>query len=384
MEFALDKSRKEIQKAVREFARGKFDKETIVDLLRSGEFPSQIWKKAAELGFFGIHFPEAYDGGGMDLLDYALAAEQMCKQDSAAGIALMLAGFGAECLFRFETGPPADKYLPLVAAGKMRAAAALFEYSQGAELSGIQTTAVQDGDAWILNGTKVYVPNGASAGFYVVLCKTGPDAETPKNNLSLIVADTGSQGITAAPAGPSLGGNLIDFAHVTFENVRVPAENRIGKTGAGARQAQCFIDECRIQTAAMALGTAQGACDRAVSYTKQRRQFGKKLVDFQVTRHKLADMAARIDAARWTVYSAAAAFDTNRCDAKTAAQAKLTATSAAMAAVDEAVQLLGGYGYMTEYEIEHFYRDAKTLEIFMGPPAALKDVIAGGLIGRRS
>ncbi|MBS3756232.1 MAG: acyl-CoA/acyl-ACP dehydrogenase, partial [Desulfobacterales bacterium] len=234
MEFALDKSRKEIQKAVREFARGKFDKETIVDLLRSGEFPSQIWKKAAELGFFGIHFPEAYDGGGMDLLDYALAAEQMCKQDSAAGIALMLAGFGAECLFRFETGPPADKYLPLVAAGKMRAAAALFEYSQGAELSGIQTTAVQDGDAWILNGTKVYVPNGASAGFYVVLCKTGPDAETPKNNLSLIVADTGSQGITAAPAGPSLGGNLIDFAHVTFENVRVPAENRIGKTGAGA------------------------------------------------------------------------------------------------------------------------------------------------------
>ncbi len=383
MEFALDKSRKEIQKAVREFTRGKFDKETILDLLRSGEFPSQTWEKAAELGFFGIHFPEACDGGGMGLLDYVLAAEQMCKQDSAAGIALMLAGFGAECLFRFETGPPADKYLPLVAAGKMRAAAAFFEHSPGYELSGIQTAAAQNGDAWILNGTKAYVPNGTSAGFYVVLCKTGTDADTAKNNLSLIVVDAGSQGITATPAGPSLGGNLIDFAHVTFENVRVPAENRIGKTGAGGRLAQCFIDECRIQIAAMALGTAQGACDRAVSYVKQRSQFGKKLLDFQVTRHKLADMAARIDAARWTVYSAAAAFDANRCDAKTAAQAKLTATSAAMAAADEAVQLLGGYGYMTEYEIEHFYRDAKTLEIIMGPPAALKDVIAGGLTGRQ-
>ncbi len=383
MEFELDKSQKEIQKAVREFSRGKFDKEAIIELLRDGEFPGQIWTASAELGFSGIHFPEEFEGGGLGLLEYALAAEEMCRKDSSMGIALMLAGHGAECLFRFAGNRLAGKYLPEIASGKTRCAAALFENPADYDLSGIQTSAQAGNGAWIINGTKTFVPNGVNAGFYVVLCRTAPDENAPEKAFSLIAADADSAGITAGSAGPSLGSSLIDFAHVTFEDVHVPEENLIGKQGRGLAHALDFIDESRIQTAAMALGTAQGAFDRAADHVRQRRQFGRKLADFQVIRHKLAEMSARIEEARWFVYSAAAAFDRNKCGRKTAAAARLSATSAAMAVTDEAVQLLGGYGYMTEYEVEHFYRDAKTLQIFTGPPGVLKDTIAESITGRR-
>ncbi len=383
MEFELDKSQKEIQKAVRDFTRGQFDKDLILEAMGSQKFPSAIWKKAAKLGFSSIHTPEAFEGGGMGLLEYVLAAEQMCKKDSSAGMALMLTGFGSECIFRFAENRLAEKYLPPVATGKMRAAAALFEPGAGQDISDIRTTAMEEGESRVINGTKAYVPNGASAGFYVVLCRNGADApETSQNDLVLMVVDADAEGISIEPVGPTLGAGLMDFAHVTFENVWVSQKNQVGRTGSGREHVLAFLNEARIQAAAMALGTGQGAFDRALDYVRQRRQFGKQLAAFQITRHKLADMTARLDAARWVVYRAAAAFDINACDARTAASAKLTATDAAMAITDEAVQLLGGYGYMAEYEVEHFYRDAKTLEIFLGTPGVLKDVIAGAVIGR--
>ncbi|MBS0014230.1 MAG: acyl-CoA dehydrogenase, partial [Desulfobacterales bacterium] len=297
-------------------------------------------------------------------------------------------GLGAECLFDPELEDLGEKYLPLVAAGKMRAAPALFEPGADADLFGTQTTAIAEQDHWIINGNKAYVPNGTTAGFYVVLCITGTEASGSGNaagsgnDPALIVVDADTPGVTAESAGPTLGAGLVDFAHVRFENAAVSLKNIIGNTGQGLDRSLAFLNQARIQAAAMALGTGQGAFDRALDYTRQRSQFGKKLAQFQVTRHKLAGMAAGLDAARLAVYQAAKAFDAGTCDARTAAAAKLTAANAAMTAADEAVQLLGGYGYMTEYEVEHFYRDAKTLEIFLGSPAVLKDVIAGGLIGK--
>ena len=249
-------------------------------------------------------------------------------------------------------------------------------------MSEITTAASSDGDNWIINGAKSYVPNGSGAGVYVVLCRTDPDIQPASKGMTLILVDADRPGITASAVGMQLGGNLVPFSHVTFENVRVPKTCTIGNPGSGHAQLHQFLNENRIQIAAMALGTAQGAFDRAVDYVKQREQFGKKLAQFQVTRHKLAEMAARLDATRMLIYFAAWHFDQNKCDARTAATAKLFACRTAMEVSDEAIQLLGGYGYMTEYEIEHFYRDAKTLEIFQGPPIVVKDIIADQVIGK--
>lgn len=382
MKFELETAHKEIKKAVREFARGKFDKEMIIERSKAGRFPADIWAAAADLGFTGIHFPEKFEGAGMGLTEYVLVAEELCRNDSTLGIALMMGGFGAECIYRFAESRLAGKYIPPVAGGKTRCAAALFESKTGCDPAAATTTARAEGDHWIIRGEKAYVPNGLGAGFYVVLCATGEEGAGKQKRLSLIVVDADLDGITAVPAGPTLGGNLVDFAHVSFDGVRVPAQNLVGKEGCGLGQALGFVDESRIQLSAMALGTAQGAFERAADYVRQREQFGKKLAAFQVTRHKLADMAAKIDAARWVVYNAATAFDRNKADRRSAAAAKLTAASAAMAVTDEAIQLLGGYGYMTEYEVEHFYRDAKTLGIFMGTPGTLKDDMAGAIIGK--
>ncbi len=382
MDFVLDTSQKEIRKAVRDFARKEFEKEKVLDLIRTGSFPKETREKAGKLGFCGIHFPDKYDGGGLGLLDYALAAEEMCKKDSAMGIALLLSGFGAECLFRFGENRLTAKYLPAVATGKMRCTAAFFENMGDSDIAGVKTFAEPENGNLVINGAKRCVPNGKSADFYIVLCRTGPGPEGPEKNLTLVVVDADAQGVSVKPPAATLGGNLIDFADVKFENVKVPEHNVLGKPGRGLSHGLDFIDEARIQTAAMALGTAQGAFERASIYVKQRRQFGRKLAAFQVIRHKLAEMSAGIGAARWVVYSAASFFDKRACDRRTAAEAKLTAAGAAMSTTDEAVQLLGGYGYMTEYEVEHFYRDAKVLEIFTGTPVVLKDAIAEGVTGK--
>jgi len=378
MEFELTKPQKEIQKAAREFARGEFDKERIAELSGKREFPVEAWQKAAELGFIGIHFPESVAGGGMGVLENVLVAEEFCKKDSTMGIALLYAGFATECVFRFGGTALAERFVPPVVEGKYRSAGAFFEPGIAGDLSAIRTTADGDNGEFFINGSKSYVPNGMDAGFFVVLCRTAPgDA-----GLSLIVVEGDRDGIKATDAGTTLGAALVPFAHVDFENVRVPESNRLSQTGSGLGQARQFINEHRIQLAAMALGTAQGAFDRALDYVRQREQFGKKLAQFQVTRHKIAEMAAGIDAARWLVYRTAWQFDKKKCDAQHAAAAKLVAGRTAMAVTDEAIQLLGGYGYMTEYEIEHFYRDAKTIEMLMGTPSSLKDAIAEPVIGK--
>jgi alkylation response protein AidB-like acyl-CoA dehydrogenase len=243
-------------------------------------------------------------------------------------------------------------------------------------------TARPDGEDWVLNGTKTSVPCGNTAGIFIVLCQTDTGATPPAGGMSLMVAEAASPGLSVSCVRQNLGGRMMPFCDLTFDNVRVSGSHLIGKPGSGYALTQNFFTENRIQIAGLALGTAQGAFDRALAYVKQREQFGKKLARFQVTRHKLAEMAANIEAARYLTYQAAWSFDQGKLTPAQAAMAKLTATRTAMAVTDEAVQLLGGYGYMTEYEVEHFFRDAKQAEIFQGTPAVLKDIIADGIIGK--
>ncbi len=381
MDFSLTKSQKEIVKAAWAFAKGEFDKERILELSRKQEFPKDILKKAGDLGFIGIHFPESCEGGGMGLFENVLVAEAFCRKDSTLGSALMFAGYAAECLVRSADDEMRTKILPRVASGEMIFTGAFQEPGSGYDLSRIQTSAVRRNGDWVINGAKSFVPFGALAGAYVVLCAT--EAEHGDGGLtSLILVEVDRKGIHASDAGEKLGGRLMPFADVSFDDVVVPPGNLIGKPGDGAATLESFLCENRIQIAGMALGTAQGAFDRAIDYVKQREQFGRKLVQFQVTRHKLAEMAAKIETARHLTYYAAWSFDNAKPESRLASMAKLTATRAAVEVCDETIQLLGGYGYTTEYEVEHFFRDAKQAEIFQGGPSVQKDIIAVEIIGR--
>jgi len=381
MDFRLSKSQKEIQKAAWAFAKGEFDKEVIIDLSKEQKIPDHILPKAGELGFIGIHYSEEFDGGGMGLLEHVLVSETFCRKDSTLGAALMFSGYAAECILRNADKNIKEKFLPQIVDGRLTSTGAFLEPEQGYDLTKVSTHAFIDGDDWVINGKKTRVPCAGTAGIFVVLCQTDLNAAPETSAMSLILVESGTEGISST-VSQNLGGRMMPFSDITFDNVRVPVSNLIGKPGSGYSLTQAFFTENRIQIAAQALGTAQGAFDRALDYVKQREQFGKKLAQFQITRHKLADMASKIEAARYLTYYAAWSFDNKTIDPRMASMAKITATRAAMEVADEAVQLLGGYGYMTEYEVEHFFRDAKMMEIFQGPPGIQKDIIADGLIGK--
>jgi len=382
MDFKLSKPQKEIKKAAWEFARGKFDKEMIIEQAKTQTFPKDILKKAGELGFIGLHFDEAYEGGGLGLFEDVLVTETFCQKDSTLGAALKFSAYAAECLVRFGDKGLNERFIPAIANGEMISTGAFLEPDQGYDVSAVRTTAEKAAAEWIINGVKAYVPFGDQADVYIVLCATDAAVEPKTKGMSLLLVESDREGVSAGTRAEKLGGRMVAFTPVRFENVRVPLANLIGNEGMGHTQLDRFFIENRIQVAAMALGTAQGALDRALAYVKEREQFGKKLAQFQVTRHKLADMAAQIEAARYLTYYAASRFDRGKYSSRDAAMAKLTAAKTAMAVTDEAVQLLGGYGYMTEYEVEHFYRDAKHAEIFQGPPGVQKDIIADEVIGK--
>ena len=382
MDFELNKSQKEIQKAAREFAKGEFDKELALELDKNHEFPRKIWKKAAELGFIGIHFPEKYCGQGLGIMENILVAEELCSKDSTIGSCVVLSSFASECILRFGSEELKSKYLPMVAEGKVLSAGAFTEPDHGSDITCMNTSAVKDGNEWLINGTKTFITNGGIAGFFTVLCQTDPECKPTHKGLSMILVDAGSKGVSTSDVGHKMGIRMMSTSEVVFKDVRVPVSNLIGKEGKGFYQVLEFFDESRILIAAQALGIAQGAFDRAIAYVKQREQFGKKIAQFQVTQHKLADMATKIELARLMTYKAAWNYDQGRIDPKLTSMAKMYAARTAVEVADEAIQLLGGYGYMTEYEVERFYRDAKITEIYEGTKEIQKNTIASALLGK--
>jgi alkylation response protein AidB-like acyl-CoA dehydrogenase len=382
MDFELTKSQKEIQKAARDFAKGEFDKELALELDRKHEYPKKIWQKAADLGFIGVHFPEKYSGQGLGVLENILIAEEFCSRDSSIGAALILANFASECVLRFGSDELKEKFLPPVAEGKILSAGAFTEPDHGSDITFMDTTAEKDGDQWVINGSKIFISNGELAGFYCVLCQTDPASKPTYRGISLILVEADREGVSATDAGQKMGIHMTSTSEVNFKDVRVPYTNLIGEEGKGFYHVLEFFDESRILVAAQALGTAQGAFDRALAYVKQREQFGKKIAQFQVTQHKLADMATKIELSRLITYKAAWNFDQGRIDPKLTSMAKMYAARAAVEVADEAIQLLGGYGYMAEYEVERFYRDAKITEIYEGTKEIQKNTIAGAVIGK--
>lgn len=382
MDFELTKTQKDIQKAVRDFCKGEFDKDLILELETKHEFPTKIWQKAGELGILGVHFPEEYSGQGLGCLECILVVEELCRNDSTMGAAIALSGFASELLIHTGSEEMKQKYLPAVAEGRMLSAGAFTEPDHGSDITSLNTTAVKDGDEWVINGGKTFITNGGLAGFYSVLCQTDPEAKPGYRGMSLILVEADRPGLSTQDVGAKMGIHMMATTEVTLKDVRVPLSNLIGQENKGFYQVLTFFDESRIQVAAQALGTAQGAFDRALAYTKQREQFGRKIAQFQVTQHKLADMATKIELARLITYKAAWNYDQGRIDPKLTSMAKMHAARTAVEVCDEAIQLMGGYGYMTEYEVERFYRDAKITEIYEGTKEIQKNTIASGLIGK--
>jgi len=383
MDFELTDEQKDIQRAAKEFAQGEFDRELALELERDHAFPRSIWKKACQLGFVGLHFPEAYGGQGLGILENALVVEEFCRQDSGIGIALSLADFSSEVILRFGNEAQKQEYLPPLTRGEAISAGAYTEPDHGSDITRLSTIALRKGGEFVINGTKTFITNGTLADHFVVLCQTNPDAVPSYRGMCTILVERGTPGFEATELGDKMGIRMTSTAELSFSDVRVPLENLIGQENRGFYQVMEFFDESRIEIAAQALGIAHGAFERALAYAKERRQFGQRIADFQVTQHKLADMCTKLETARLLTYKAAWNFDLGRIDPLLTSMAKMHAARVSVEIADEAIQIFGGYGYITEYEVERFYRDAKIMEIYEGTREIQKNTIASSLIGKR-
>lgn len=383
MNFDLNGEQKGIQRAADEFAKGEFDKDVALELDRNHQYPFDILKKACKLGFIGIHYPEEYGGQGYGILENALIVESFCRRDSGIGVCLSIANFSSEVILRFGNETQKKRYLIPITKGEAISAGAFTEPDHGSDITGLQTTAVKDEKGHVINGVKTFISNGRIADFVVVLCQTNPEASPSYRGQSTFIVDKGSKGFEVTELGDKMGIRMTSTTEMSFDQVRIPEGNLVGSLNKGFYQVLEFFDESRVMVAAQGLGMAQGAFDRAIDYAKKRQQFGQRLVDFQVTQHKLADMATQIEAARGLVYKAGWNFDQGRIEPKWTSMAKMFAGRVAVEVAQEAIQILGGYGYMLEYEVERFYRDARITEIYEGTREIQKNAIASAVIGKR-
>jgi len=382
MDFELSEEQKGIKRAAFEFAKGEFDKDLAMELEKNHAFPVGIHKKACKLGFIGTHYPEAYGGQGYGILENGLVMEEFCRQDSSIGIALSICNFSSEIILRCGNDEQKKKYLIPLVKGEAISAGGFTEPDHGSDITQMFTTAILDNGGFVINGTKTFISNGTIAKFVIVLCQSEPNAKPPYRGQSTILVETGQEGFDITDVGEKMGIKMSPTTEMAFNHVRVPQENLIGQLNRGFHQVLEFFDESRVLVGSQALGIAQGAFDRALDYAKKRVQFGKKLVDFQITQHKLADMATKIEVARLLVYKAGWNFDQGRIDPKLTSMAKMFGARVAVEVADEAIQILGGYGYITEYEVERFYRDARITEIYEGTREIQKNTIASYLVGK--
>ncbi len=343
---------------------------------RNESYPRGIIAKAAEAGLLGPMIPEEYGGPGFGWLEQALISEEMSRVDLGITQVVESAAFGAIGLILFGTDEQKKTWLPLVAAGKAVSSGAFTEPDAGTDLVAVRTKAVKDGDDYIINGNKIFITNGNVCRFFIVLCVTDPNAEVPHKGLSLLLVESDRPGITPSSIKGKMGLRASDTAEVAFEDVRVPRQNLLGKENGAFKQMMRFFECTRTMVAAQGVGVAQGALDLAIRHCKERHTFGKPLIANQSIQFTLAEMATRIELARNSTYKAAWLVDQGRPDPALVAMTKYFAAETAVWVCDKALQMHGGYGYIDEYDIQRFYRDAKVLEIYEGAKEAEKMTIA--------
>ena len=379
MDFDLTKDQEDIKKAAREFAEGEFP-EIAQECDQQEKYPRDLVTKAAELGFVGINFPEEYGGSGYGYLEKCLITEEFWRVDPGLGSVVIAAPFGADMLLLYGTEEQKKKYIIPLTKGEAIMGSAITEPNAGSDVAAVATVAKKDGGDYLINGNKMFITNGTVADYFGVICLTNPDNPSRHRRHSVILVERDRKGFESTKLHHKLGIRASDTAELYFKDVRVPQENLIGEEGKGFYQFMEFFNRTRISVAAEGVGIAQGAMEKAISHAKTREQFGTTLSSFQTTQFKIAEMATRIQAARNLVFEAAFRLDSGKPDHKLTAMAKLFAGETGVRVAEEAVQIHGGYGYMGEYDVERFYRDAKIIEIYEGTKEIEKIIVARSLL----
>ncbi len=369
-----------VQQLARDFAEKEL-RPRVMKYDESQEFPFEIAAKLAELGFLGATFPEEYNGAGLSVLDFTILVEEISKVDPSVGLSVCAHnGLCTSHIFNFGSEEQKKKYLPDLCSGKKLGGWGLTESSSGSDAGGMKTAAIKEGNNWVMNGGKTFITHGSVGATFVVLAVTD---KSKHHGVSAFILEKGMPGFSVGKKENKLGMRASDTASLSFDSVRVPGGNLIGKEGDGFKQALQVLDGGRIGIAALSVGLAQGALDASIKYAKDRHQFGKPLSDFQAIQFKLADMAMEIEAARLLTRKAAFLKMQGENYTLEAAQAKYFASEVATRAANEAVQIHGGYGFIKEYPVEKFYRDVKLLTIGEGTSEVQKMVIARALINEQ-
>jgi alkylation response protein AidB-like acyl-CoA dehydrogenase len=382
MDFALSPQHAEIRRTVRDFA----EREIIPvadELERMGEFPHEIIRKAADLGLLGVPYPESVGGTGLDSLAYAITVEELSRASGSVGIIVSAhTSLGCNPVWLAGTDEQKDRYLRPMASGEVIGAYGLTEPGAGSDSRGTRTRARRDGDEWVLNGSKRFITNAGVAGTYIITAVTERDAESGKISAFIVPAD--APGFSIGRMEEKMGLHASNTGELLFDDCRIPVKNLLGEEGAGDKLFLKTLDGGRIGIGAMALGLAQAAYEAASAYAQERRQFDRPIGSFQGVAFMIADMATQIDAARLMVYRAAWLKDAGKPYSTEAAMAKLFASEVSQQVTNDAIQVHGGYGYITEYHVERYLRDAKLTEIGEGTSQIQRMVIARNLLGLRA
>lgn len=375
MNFELTKEQAMIKKMVRDFAESVI-RPRAIEIDTTAAFPIDIFEQMGELGLLGIPFPEEYGGSGGDTLSYALAVEEIGRICGSTGLSYAAAvSLGASPIYYFGTEEQKQQFLTPLAEGKALGAFGLTEPNAGSDAGGTKTTAVKENDEFVINGEKCFITNASFAKTLIVTAVTDKD-EKGKKIISAIIVPTDTEGVAITSNYDKMGVRGSDTAEIVLDNVRVPTINLLGDPEKGFKQFLYTLDGGRISIAALGVGIAQASLEKALNYAKERKQFGKPISDFQAIQFKLADMTMEVELARTMVHKAAWLKDNNKPFSKEASIAKLYATETSFRCANQAIQIHGGYGYMREYEVERYLRDAKLLEIGEGTSEIQRLVIA--------
>jgi alkylation response protein AidB-like acyl-CoA dehydrogenase len=370
----LNEEQRDIRKAAREFAEGEF-RERAKEFDEKEEFDLALWKKACENGFVGTFIKEEYGGAGLGFFEHALITEEFWRVDPGCGQSILSCTFGSEMVQAFGTESQKAGYLAPLVQGEAIIGFGITEPDAGSDVISATTRAERRGDSYVLNGTKMFTTNGCIADYLLVFCLTHPEEKDPHRRHSVILVETDRKGFDATKITGKMGIRANNTAEVRIDNVEVPVGNLIGEEGRGFHQLMDFFNRTRLHVSAQGVGVAQGALELAITHAKNRRMFQKSLIDFQVTQFRLAEMATRIEAARGLYWRAAYLLDHGRPDPALISMAKWYGGETGVYVTNEALQLHGGYGYIADYDIQRFYRDAKIVEIYEGSKEVEKLVI---------
>lgn len=378
MDFRLTDEQKQIQQMVRDFGASEI-KPNLMKWDEAQHFPVEVFRKAGELGLLAVTFPEEYGGAGLSYVDYSNVIEELGVVDSGFGLSVAAHNsLGSGHIYLAGNEEQKKKWLPKLASGEWIGAWGLTEPNSGSDASGMLTTAVKDGNEWVLNGTKNFITNATYANISVVLAVT--DKSDQKHGITAFAVEADRKGIRPGKKENKLGMRVSDTAELVMQDCRVPNANVLGKVGYGFIDAMKILDGGRISIGALAVGIARGAFEAARDYAKQRTAFGKPIADFQAIQFMLADMATEIDAARLLCYRAATVKDAGERVTQQSAMAKLFASEVAVRATEKGVQIFGGYGFIKDFPAEKYYRDVKLCTIGEGTSEIQRLVIARGVL----